>query len=101
MAVASSSTHVHRVRFVDYDPSPITSIAYTPLPLPSPDAAIANAQSNLQRSKGRPEFGTLVVGRQNGQVDIWEFVESGRAHGPFGGWILERVSHQEHDSLTL
>lgn len=81
---------VHRVRFVDYDPSPIAALAFTPLPLPPADPRAALAQAQSFRADERAEFGSLVCARQNGQVDIWEWVDS-KQPAVTGGWALQRV----------
>lgn len=91
---------VHRVRFVDYDPSPIAALAFTPLPLPPADPQVALAQSQkLRADQQRPEFGSLVCARQNGQVDIWEWVDS-KQPAVAGGWALQRVSPSLSKSTT-
>jgi U3 small nucleolar RNA-associated protein 4 len=90
-AVASTSaTPLHRIRFVDYEPSPITALSFAPLPLPSPDPKAAASQAEKHWKRTEPEFGCLVVGRQNGQVDLWEYVE-GEEEGLHGGWVLSKV----------
>lgn len=64
---------LHRARFVDYDPSPITAIAFDPA------------------AGGR----TLVVGRQDGSVQVWEWVDSTDGQGTHststGTWALVRT----------
>lgn len=98
--MASSSTPIHRVRFVDYEPSPITSLSFTPLPLPSADPK----QKTSSTSSAKSEFGALVVARQNGQVDIWEWASTetqeaqGKGRGICGGWVLDRVSVDVYSS---
>ncbi|KAF8139959.1 WD40 repeat-like protein [Boletus edulis] len=59
---------LHRCRFVDASPSPITALAFPPLPLP-PLTAKATGK---QRDRG-PAFGTLVVGHANGNIDLLEW----------------------------
>lgn len=87
---SSSTTPLHRIRFVDYEPSPITALSFTPLPLPSPDPRVAAAQAEVHWRNNEPEFGCLVVGRQNGQVDVWEYVAAD-GEDQHGGWVLDKV----------
>ena len=62
---------LHRCRFVDTSPSPITALAFPPLPLPSVTTKAAHKQREY-RDRG-PEFGTLVVGHANGNIDLLEW----------------------------
>ncbi|KAJ9113775.1 hypothetical protein QFC20_001801 [Naganishia adeliensis] len=104
-STSTGTTPVHRVRFVDYDPSPITALVFPPLPFPSADPGIAHAQQQAINKKirttvGTPEltpelvaaaeFGCLICARQNGQIDIWEYVGSSKNGNP-GNWVLSRV----------
>lgn len=105
-STSTGTTPVHRVRFVDYDPSPITALVFPPLPFPSADPGIAHAQQQainkkIRTTAGSPEltpelvaaaeFGCLICARQNGQIDIWEYVGSSKNGNP-GNWVLSRVS---------
>ncbi|KAI6032019.1 WD40 repeat-like protein [Pisolithus microcarpus] len=65
-------THValHRCRFVDYPPSPITALAFPPSPLPSLRAKKAGKERERDRVQ---EYGTLVVGHANGNIDLLEW----------------------------
>ncbi|KAJ7706417.1 WD40-repeat-containing domain protein [Mycena rosella] len=58
---------LHRCRFVDFTPSPITALAFPPLPLPSPNKKL----SSLGKQPAR--FGTLAVGHANGNIDLCEW----------------------------
>ncbi|KAJ7786079.1 quinon protein alcohol dehydrogenase-like superfamily [Mycena metata] len=55
---------LHRCRFVDFNPSPITALAFPPLPLPSPN------QKPSTFGKQPVRFGTLAVGHANGNIDL-------------------------------
>ncbi|KAL1740555.1 WD40-repeat-containing domain protein [Schizophyllum fasciatum] len=57
---------VHRCRFVDYTPSPVTALAFPPLPLPNPKGKKAATGQSAR-------FGTLVVGHSNGNIDVCEW----------------------------
>ncbi|KAJ7169661.1 WD40-repeat-containing domain protein [Mycena filopes] len=58
---------LHRCRFVDFNPAPVTALAFPPLPLPSPN------QKPSTFGKQPVRFGTLAVGRANGNVDLCEW----------------------------
>ncbi|KAG8220082.1 WD40 repeat-like protein [Butyriboletus roseoflavus] len=60
---------LHRCRFVDASPSPITALAFPPLPLPPLAANAAGKQREPGRDRGLA-FGTLVVGHANGNIDL-------------------------------
>lgn len=61
---------LHRCRFVDYSPSPITALAFPPLPLPS----LRTKKAGKERERDRvQEYGTLVVGHANGNIDLLEW----------------------------
>ncbi|KAG2750794.1 WD40 repeat-like protein [Suillus brevipes Sb2] len=57
---------VHRCRFVDYTPSPITALAFPPLPLPS-------LKGKKRERDSKDKFGTLGVGHANGNIDLLEW----------------------------
>lgn len=61
---------LHRCRFVDASPSPITALAFPPSPLPALTAKATGKQR--ERDRG-PVFGTLVVGHANGNIDLLEW----------------------------
>lgn len=90
---AAMTTALHRVRFADYHPSPITALAFTPIPFPNPDPEAA-----VDVIEG--QMGALFCARQNGEVQVWEWAEGekegdeGEAIGSEGkgSWVLRRVS---------
>ena len=88
MAVASPfqtpSTLLHRVRFFDHTPSPITALAFAPLPLPP------SAKGKEKLHAGREELGLLVVARENGEVELWEWYR-GEEEKAIGNWVLRKV----------
>ncbi|KAL1412484.1 U3 small nucleolar RNA-associated protein [Vanrija albida] len=78
---------LHRVRFFDHTPSPITALAFTPLPLPPARDPTAQAPKGKARSESEQnELGALVVARENGEVEIWEYVHP--ESGSSGNWVL-------------
>ncbi|KAF7339840.1 WD-REPEATS-REGION domain-containing protein [Mycena venus] len=58
---------LHRCRFVDFNPSPVTALAFPPLPLPSPNKKPSSFGKQPLR------FGTLAVGHANGNIDLCEW----------------------------
>ncbi|KAJ7275263.1 WD40-repeat-containing domain protein [Mycena haematopus] len=58
---------LHRCRFVDLSPSPITALAFPPLSLPSPNKKPSSFGKQPLR------FGTLAVGHANGNIDLCEW----------------------------
>lgn len=77
---------VHRCRFVDYAPSPITALAFPPLPLPSLKGK--KRERDLKDNK----FGTLGVGHANGNIDLLEWTaEEGEIQAP-QAWQVRKVS---------
>ncbi|KAJ6519601.1 WD40-repeat-containing domain protein [Mycena sanguinolenta] len=58
---------LHRCRFVDFNPSPITALAFPPLSLPSPNKKPSSFGKQPLR------FGTLAVGHANGNIDLCEW----------------------------
>ncbi|KAG1715787.1 hypothetical protein ID866_1363 [Astraeus odoratus] len=93
---------LHRCRFVDYSPSPITALAFPPLPLPSLRAR--NTGKERERDPGE-NFGTLVVGHANGNIDLLEWTgEDGALQAP-QAWQLHKTLPGPHpskvDSLAL
>lgn len=100
---SSSSTRtaaLHRIRFVDYSPSPITSIALTPSTY-NPAVHYPYLPS-IDSPQGRE---ILAVGRQNGDIEIYTWIggmggqklhsaSKGKKRTEQGnrqGWVLERV----------
>lgn len=81
---------VHRCRFVDFTPSAITAIAFPPLALPK---VSAHTSKNINRSGRR--FGSLAVGRANGNIEIYEWAtsvhEQERSPRTPQAWVLSRV----------
>ncbi|KAH7911229.1 WD40 repeat-like protein [Hygrophoropsis aurantiaca] len=61
---------VHRCRFVDYTPSPITALAFPPLPLPPLKGKKSSQENHRQKNE---KFGTLAVGRANGNIELCEW----------------------------
>ncbi|KAL0579813.1 U3 small nucleolar RNA-associated protein [Marasmius crinis-equi] len=82
----SSSIAVHRCRFVDFDPSAITALAFPPLPLPS-----AKKTASTSSRSTFPRFGTLAVGHANGNIDLCEWTSSGDEIQAYQGWSVVKT----------
>jgi U3 small nucleolar RNA-associated protein 4 len=91
---------LQRIRFYDHTPSPISAIAFAPLPLPpaaslqTPGQASVSSTNKGKGTQAPDELGVLVVAKQNGEVDIWEYLEPERSENgeeSRGGWVLEKV----------
>ncbi|WVQ77610.1 hypothetical protein IAR50_007298 [Cryptococcus sp. DSM 104548] len=79
---------LHRIRFYDHNPSPIAALAFPPQPLPSPvNPAHVPAQSARQPKE---EFGSLVLARENGEVEIWEYVRD-EERSMSSNWVLRKT----------
>ncbi|WVQ86293.1 hypothetical protein IAT38_008462 [Cryptococcus sp. DSM 104549] len=112
MERSPASLSLHRIRFYDHSPSPITALNFAPAPLPPPaNPATANhfakgksaAQPSLRFSK--EEFGVLVAARENGQVEIWEYAKDEEGNMS-GNWVLDKtlpsiLTHPTISNMTL
>lgn len=96
---ASSTLPLHRIRFYDQTPSPITCLAFPPLPLPlARDPSTHKGKSKetgagalAQERRGPDELGVLVVARENGDIEIHQW---GREHDhAFGNWTCVKVCY--------
>ncbi|WFD36027.1 U3 small nucleolar RNA-associated protein [Malassezia cuniculi] len=83
-AAPGPAVPLHRVRFVDWTPSSITALAFSPVP---PRADGAGHVSAASRSM-------LAIGRENGNIDLCTWCEA-YAEGSRGelakGWVVERT----------
>jgi hypothetical protein len=84
----SSTIPLHRIRFYDQTPSPITCLAYPPTALPA-----ARDPSHKGKARaGNDELGVLVVARENGDVEIHQWARENEKS--FGNWTCHRVSQR-------
>jgi len=72
------SARVHRSRFIDWTPSPITSITFPPAPI----------DPSKKLSSGFP---VLAVGRANGNIELYEWCSNPPPHQTYHGYVLRRV----------
>ena len=85
MVEGTSTLAVHRCRFVDYTPSPVTALCFPPLPLPS----IKGKKTASKQSF--PGFGLLVVGRANGNIELCEWTGSSPRSPASQAWVVRKV----------
>lgn len=80
---AAAALPLHRVRFVDWSPSAITALAFSPVPV---------AGSGMAPSLGATRS-VLAVGRDNGNIDLCTWCEDTRAGSKSmaRGWMPEMV----------
>ncbi|CAD6968111.1 unnamed protein product [Tilletia controversa] len=75
----SAAVTLHRVRFLDWQPSPITAIAFAPLP------------PHLQHTSLRP---VLAIARQNGNIELCQWNDSDAASTKNAAprpWLVDSV----------
>lgn len=85
MADATNSVAVHRCRFIDFDPSAITAVAFPPLPLPAVRRQKSFSSQHL-------EFGVLAVGHANGNIDLCEWAGPKNEVQSSQAWVIRKVS---------
>lgn len=71
--------YLHRCRFVEWQPSPITSLAFSPKSEDPENTETYALWTVLQRGR------LLAVSRENGNIEIWN---------RDSGWHMERVSEK-------
>ncbi|KAI9460248.1 WD40 repeat-like protein [Lactarius psammicola] len=96
----TTTLSVHRCRFVDFSPSSITALAFPPLPL------LSFKGKQKATTEGRvPVFGPLIVGRANGNIEIYEWTGSAAAAEAPQAWVLRKTLSglipSKVDSLAL
>ncbi|OCF56068.1 hypothetical protein L486_06009 [Kwoniella mangroviensis CBS 10435] len=111
MSGVSTTYPLHRIRFYDHTPSPITALSFAPLPLPPPRGPAASSSKGKSRdgqqqhTNHKDEFGVLILARENGEVEVWEYVrdEEGNISG---NWVLKKtlpptLTHPTVSSIAL
>ncbi|OBZ79661.1 U3 small nucleolar RNA-associated protein 4 [Grifola frondosa] len=83
--VETTTVSVHRCRFVDFTPSAITALCFPPLPLPSVKGKKKVA------SKKTIKFGTLAVGRANGNIELCEWTGSNAKTQAWQAWVVKKT----------
>ncbi len=82
--IEGTTLSVHRCRFVDYTPSAVTALAFPPLPLPS----VKGKNSVVRKAL---KFGTLAVGRANGNIELCEWSGSEHELQAPQAWVVRKV----------
>jgi hypothetical protein len=81
---------VHRCRFVEFTPAAITALAFPPLNLPAVRPA-DKGKSKQTPAYSTAKFGTLAVGRANGNIEICEWSGAqGETQAP-QAWVVRKV----------
>ncbi|CAL1696492.1 unnamed protein product [Somion occarium] len=83
--VEGTTLSVHRCRFVDYQPSAVTALAFPPLPLPSVKGKKKAA------SRKRLRFGTLAIGRANGNIELCEWTGHEHQSSAPQAWVVKKT----------
>ncbi|KAI0082243.1 WD40 repeat-like protein [Panus rudis PR-1116 ss-1] len=82
---------VHRCRFVDFTPSAITALAFPPLPLPSAAKEKRKRRKNVSDNSKKVQFGTLAIGRANGNIELCEWSgDKGHLQAP-QAWVVKKT----------
>lgn len=89
---------VHRSRFVDWSPTGITCMAFPPVPPPSPHSP----KDKIQEPRKAPPkwFGTLAIGRANGNIELLEWTGGPTDEVAPQAWALKRVSPSRNEILS-
>jgi hypothetical protein len=93
----STPISVHRCRFVDFQPAAVTALSFAPLPLPAPSAK-GKEKASAPRWTQRYQFGTLVIGRANGNIELcgWTGDPTGKQVEASQGWVVQKVCRMVH-----
>ncbi|KAI0286783.1 WD40 repeat-like protein [Russula aff. rugulosa BPL654] len=94
----TTTLSVHRCRFIDFNPSSITALAFPPLPLPS-------IKGKRKATTAVPKFGPLIVGHANGNIEIYEWTGSTDTVEAPQAWVVRKtlsgLNPSKVDSLAL
>lgn len=83
---------VHRCRFVDYNPAAISAIAFPPLGIPS-TSSLKSTSKKASSSSQTKRFGTLAVGRANGNIELYEWSGAEYESQAPKVWVLSKVCY--------
>ncbi|KAF8499168.1 WD40 repeat-like protein [Russula emetica] len=96
----TTTLSVHRCRFIDFNPSSITALAFPPLPLPS-----IKGKRKATTADRVPKFGPLIVGHANGNIEIYEWTGSTDTVEAPQAWVVRKtlsgLNPSKVDSLAL
>ncbi|KAF8527947.1 WD40 repeat-like protein [Hysterangium stoloniferum] len=80
-----STVSVHRCRFVDYNPTALTAIAFPPLPLPN-----IKGKDKPPATSSVP-YGTLAIARANGNIELHQWSGVDPQVPSHQAWVLHKV----------
>lgn len=86
MTVEATTLSVHRCRFVDFEPSAVTALAFPPLRLPSAKGKKSTAVRKVL------QFGILAVGRANGNIELCQWTGAEQSLQAPQAWVVYKVS---------
>lgn len=92
----TTTLSVHRCRFVDFNPSSITALAFPPLPLPS-----IKGKKKATTQDRIPKFAPLIVGHANGNIEIYEWTGSTETVEAPQAWVVRKVRVQSFSSCSV
>jgi U3 small nucleolar RNA-associated protein 4 len=92
----TTTLSVHRCRFVDFNPSSITALAFPPLPLPS-----SKGKKKATIQDRVPKFAPLIVGHANGNIEIYEWTGSTETVEAPQAWVVRKVRVQSLSSCSV
>ena len=81
----STNLSVHRCRFIDYTPSPITALAFPPLSLPPIKG------KHLSAARNALDYGMLAVGRANGNIELCQWTGARPQNPAPQAWAVVKV----------
>jgi U3 small nucleolar RNA-associated protein 4 len=81
---------VHRCRFVDFNPAAITALAFPPLNLPLVNP-VNKGKAKHVPAYSTARFGTLAVGRANGNIEIYEWTGGPGENQAPQAWAVRKV----------
>ena len=92
----TTTLSVHRCRFVDFNPSSITALAFPPLPLP-----LIKGKKKASLGDHIPKFSPLIVGHANGNIEIYEWTGSTETVEAPQAWVVRKVRVQSFSSCSV
>lgn len=93
--VDAKTLSVHRCRFVDYTPAGVTALAFPPLALPSPKGKKSAVVRHALK------FGTLAVGRANGNIELCEWTGPENELEAPQAWVVKKVSNKSSSQWVV
>ncbi|EIW69257.1 hypothetical protein TREMEDRAFT_71590 [Tremella mesenterica DSM 1558] len=94
---------LHRIRFYDHTPSPITLISFSPLPLPPIHTSSSNPSISKTHTDGSYQPSPLFVARETVK---WKYGNMCESPNGYSNWFLQKIlpptlTHQGISTMTL